>query len=289
MSMVNATFHNDALQVSASISFEAGVLSCLEYLEAVPWAEDEEEKVASLLSQLQLENTGGACEVLKRLSSDDFSGSKDVLVRLLHLVTKGTDDKARREMKRLVSRMLRENAAQGKHQIDLSKESLYQACHRCLDSLFHFYTQATTSSDTNVQDKSVLTTQIVRQADNLNWLVDILIDRHIADDFLRIWAYQDELVLLHGKIPIALGKYEVSRLTARLCVALGQGQVLAPKETRFTLLHNWLQPLIDDFGWMQRACKGLDRKVVEEGISQTILTLPLKQQQSMVRQIPEEW
>jgi hypothetical protein len=124
--------------------------------------------------------------------------------------------------------------------------------------------------------------QIMRQADNLNWLVDILIDRQIADDFVKVWAYQDELVLLHSKVPIALGRYEVSRLTARLCVALGQGQVLVPKETRFMLLHNWLQPLIDDFGWMQRACKGLDRKVVEEGISQTILTLPLKQQQSIM-------
>ncbi|GMP58926.1 hypothetical protein CsSME_00022410 [Camellia sinensis var. sinensis] len=35
------------LKVSAAIGFDAGVLSYLEYLEAAPWAEDEEEKVAS--------------------------------------------------------------------------------------------------------------------------------------------------------------------------------------------------------------------------------------------------
>ncbi|CAL5399713.1 unnamed protein product [Camellia sinensis] len=38
------------LKVSAAIGFDAGVLSYLEYLEAAPWAEDEEEKVASVCS-----------------------------------------------------------------------------------------------------------------------------------------------------------------------------------------------------------------------------------------------
>ena len=33
---------------------------------------------------------------------------------------------------------------------------------------------------------------------------------------------------------------------------------------------------------MQRCCRNLDKKVVEEGISQTILTLPLKQQQTIL-------
>eukprot|EP00250_Pteridium_aquilinum_P016554 c23160_g1_i1 orf=905-2656(+) len=241
------------LKVSAAIVFEAGVLSCLEYLEAVPWAEEEEEKVTALLSQLRLKSIG-AGDVLERLSTEDSGGSQDILVRLLHLVTKGTDEKARREMKGLVSRMLRENAARGKDTNDLSKESLYNACHGCLDALLHFFIQAT-SSDTGGRlndDKGMLVAQIVRQADNLNWLLDILIDRQIADDFVRIWAYQKELVTLHAQVPLALGRYEVSRLTARLCVAVGQGEVMAPKEIRFQLLQNWLQPLIDDFGWMQR-------------------------------------
>ncbi|WJX33113.1 hypothetical protein P8452_21356 [Trifolium repens] len=46
------------LKVSAAIGFDAGILSCLEYLEAAPWAEDEEDKVASLLSELRLESVG---------------------------------------------------------------------------------------------------------------------------------------------------------------------------------------------------------------------------------------
>ncbi|CAL5384231.1 unnamed protein product [Camellia sinensis] len=36
--------------IEAAIGFDAGVLSCLEYVEDAPWAEDEEEKVASVCS-----------------------------------------------------------------------------------------------------------------------------------------------------------------------------------------------------------------------------------------------
>ncbi|KAL2535573.1 BTB/POZ domain-containing protein-like [Forsythia ovata] len=60
-----------------AIGFNAGVLSCLEYLEAAPWAKDEEEKVASLLSELRLERIG-AGKVLKKVSLDVTSGVEDM-------------------------------------------------------------------------------------------------------------------------------------------------------------------------------------------------------------------
>lgn len=134
------------LKVSAAIGFDAGVLSCLEYLEAAPWAEDEEEKVASLLSELHLEGVG-AGEVLKRVSFDVTAGSEDgndneeVLLKLLQVVLEGKDEKARREMKGLVSKMLRENSSHN----DLRKESLYSACDGCLKLLRHFFSEGSCS------------------------------------------------------------------------------------------------------------------------------------------------
>lgn len=41
--------------------------------------------------------------------------------------------------------------------------------------------------------------QIARQADNLHWILYILIDRQIAEDFLRTWASQSELSEAHPK------------------------------------------------------------------------------------------
>ncbi|CAN1254002.1 BTB/POZ domain-containing protein At1g63850, partial [Linum perenne] len=264
------------LKVSAAIGFDAGVLSCLEYLEAAPWAEDEEDKVASLLSELRLEGVG-AGEVLKRMSAEvnngveENSDSEEVLLKLLHVVLEGKDEKARREMKGLVAKMLRESSSS---HTDLRKESLYSACEGCLQLLRTHFLQA---SSGNLKDVG----QIARQADNLHWLLDIMIDRQIAEEFLKTWASQTELSEAHSKIPAA-HRYEVSRVTARLFVGIGKGQMLASKEARCTLLQTWLVPFYDDFGWMRRAHKGLDRHMIEDGLGNTILTLPLSWQQDIL-------
>ncbi|KAG6507937.1 BTB/POZ domain-containing protein At1g63850-like [Zingiber officinale] len=280
------------LKVSAAIAFDAGVLSCLEYLEAAPWAEDEEEKVASLLSQLHIESSS-AGEVLKRVSlelapaavADEGNGGEEVLVRLIQVVLEGKDEKARREMKGLVSKMLRENsnsttlqgdgpgASRGGNG-DLSKDSLYSACDGCLLSLRYHFTRAAASDLAEAA-------QIARQADNLHWILDILIDRQIGDDFLRTWACQAELSELHPQVP-AIHRYEVSRVTARLFVGIGKGHILVSKETRCLLLQTWLDPFYEDFGWIRRACKGLDRHLIEDGLANTILTLPLAMQQEVL-------
>uniref|UniRef100_A0A2P2PJG4 Uncharacterized protein MANES_01G058800 n=1 Tax=Rhizophora mucronata TaxID=61149 RepID=A0A2P2PJG4_RHIMU len=262
------------LKVSVAVGFDAGVLSCLEYLEAAPWAEDEEEKVASLLSELHLEGFG-AGEVLKRVSvevdngTEEGSDNEDVLVKLLHIVLEGKDEKAGREVKGLVLKMLRENFSSN----DLSKGSLYSTCEGCLELLSNHFLQAAAR---DLEDIG----QIARQADNLHWLLDILIDRQIAEEFLKMWASLSELSNVHSKIP-AVHRYEVSRVTARLFVGIGRGQLLASKEVRFLLLQTWLVPFYDDFGWLRRASRGLDRHVIEDGLSNTILTLPLAWQQEI--------
>ncbi|KAK1436252.1 hypothetical protein QVD17_02031 [Tagetes erecta] len=262
------------LKVSAAIGFDAGVLSCLEYLEAAPWAEDEEEKVSSLLSELQLEGAG-PIEVLKRVSVDMTSGvdeskNNEVILKLLHTVLEGKDEKARREMKALVAKMLHENSSHN----DLRKESLYSACDKCLILLKRHFLKASTGE---LQDAA----QITRQADNLHFLLDILIDRQISEDFLKSWASLTELSEVHSKVP-PLHRYEISRVTARLFVGIGKGQLLASKDLRCLLLQTWLVPFYDDFAWMKRASRGLDRHLIEDGLGNTILTLPLTWQQEIL-------
>ncbi|KAG8082999.1 hypothetical protein GUJ93_ZPchr0014g47426 [Zizania palustris] len=283
------------LKVSAAIVFDAGVLSCLEYLEAAPWAEDDDEKVAALLTQLHLESSG-AGEVLKRVSLElapssvaeevevgrgcngggNVSGGEEVLVRLLQVVLEGKDEKARRDMKGLVSKMLRENSTSRGGAIggDLRKESLYSACNGCLSLLCEQFVRVAGGDQSEVA-------QIARQADNLHWMLDILVERQIAEDFLRTWAMQIELAEMHGKVP-AIHRFEVSRVTARLFVGVGKGQILVSKEARCQLLNTWLEPFYEDFGWMRRACKGLDRHLIEDGLANMILTLPLATQQEIL-------
>ncbi|KAI3422718.1 BTB domain-containing protein, partial [Psidium guajava] len=263
------------LKVSAAIGFDAGVLSCLEYLEAAPWAEDEEEKVASLLSNLRFDGAATG-EVLKRVSMEVSKGvvagndNEEVLLKLLHVVLEGKDEKARRDMKGLVAKMLRENSSQS----DIRKESLYAACDGCLQSLREHFLLA---AESELKDVA----QIARQANNLHWLLDILIDRQIAEDFLTSWASQSDMSDAHPKVPV-VHRFEVSIVTARLFVGIGKGRLLASKDARCLLLQTWLEPFYNDFGWMRRASKGLDRHLIEDGLSNTILTLPLAWQQEIM-------
>lgn len=267
------------LKVSAAIMFDLGVVSCLEYLEAIPWTENEQEEVISQLGHLQLHDS--ATEVLLRVSSDPSttSSADDIFTSLLSGVLQAKDDKARREMKALLSRLLKEDATNDISRIDVSKDTLYHLCQRCISSLVLCLSE-TTGVDER-PDRGVLMSEIAREADNIQWIVDILIGKKIGDEFVKIWADQKELATLHSKVP-TIYRHEISRITAQLCIGIGRGHVLVPKEIRFSLLSTWLDALYEDFGWMRRASRTIDKKLVEDGLSQTILTLPLLQQQAVL-------
>ncbi|CAI8616506.1 unnamed protein product [Vicia faba] len=268
------------LKVSAAIMFDLGVMSCLEYLEAIPWTEDEQEEIVSQLGHLQLHDS--ATEVLLRLSSSSLSTAArvdDIFTSLLSGVLQAKDEKARREMKSLLSKLLNENVYNDVNKLDVSKDTLYNLCQRCISSLVLCLSEANDAPER--PDRAVLMSEIAREADNIQWIVDILICKRMGDEFVKIWAEQKELATLHSKVQV-IYRYEISRITAQLCIGIGRGHILVPKEIRFSLLSTWLEALYEDFGWMKRGSKSVDKKLVEDGLSQTILTLPLLQQQVLL-------
>lgn len=273
------------LQVAKLLGFSACVNSCLEYLEAIPWVGEDEEKVVT--SVLRLQNEGiGVNPILKRVSSDVFNPPKDTLSHIVELVLKSNEERGRREMKSIVLKLLRENNTVSNHvgPTDICNETLYTSCRSCLNSLVCHFRQATElESNDNSKDgnETVMKKQIALEADNLTWLFEILADRQAADEFALMWANEQELATLHTKIPI-MSRYHVSCITARIFIGIGRGELLPSKDTRQMLLQTWLQPLINDYSWLQHGCRSFDRKVVEEGIGRTILTLPLEEQQSIL-------
>ncbi|XP_058093896.1 BTB/POZ domain-containing protein At5g60050 [Magnolia sinica] len=271
------------LKVVVAIMFDVGIKACLEYLEAAPWTEDEEEKVISVLGQLQLHDP--VIEILQRVSVEPSTsaGADGIFLHLLMGVLQAKDEKARREMKVLISGLLREDSTHHRgnnNKLGVSRDTLYHVCNKCLSSLLLCLSEVA-GVDESKRGQGMLMGEIAREADNMQWVVEILIDKKMGDEFVKLWADQTELASLHSKIP-AMYRYEISRITAQLCIAVGKGQIMVSKDTRFSLLCTWLEPLYDDFGWMKRACKSVDKKMVEDGLSQTILTLPLAQQQAIL-------
>ncbi|KAL9268115.1 BTB/POZ domain-containing protein [Drosera capensis] len=272
------------LQVSAALMFDAGILSCLEYLQSVPWSDDDEERVISCLSHLQL-RCPMTDEVLRRVLPEPSTSTSftDVFVKLLTSVLRAKDEKSRKEMKGLIFRLLAEDASENRGssvRLNVPRDTLYHLCHECLSSLILCLSEATCIDET-VQDRGAIMGQIAREADNLQWIVDILIKRKMGDEFVKLWADQKELAVLHSKIP-TMYRHEISGVTAQLCNAIGRGQILVPRSIRHKLLSTWLEPLYDDFRWMRRASRYIDKSLLEDGLSQTILTLSMPQQQKIL-------
>lgn len=270
------------LKVAESLGFHSCIRSCLEYLEAAPWVGEEEENVISSVRHLQNDNVG-VSRILKRVSSDFSHAPYDTLAHIVELVLKSTDDRGRREMKSLVLKLLKENSLLISGSADLCVETLYTSSQSCLDSLLLLFQQAAEPGfgDKPSMNKDPVVRQIALEADNLLWLLEIMADRHVGDEFTQMWASQTELATLHSKLPIT-SRHLISCVSARLFVGIGRGEMLPSKDTRQTLLQVWLQPLIEDYSWLQHCCRSFDRKVVEEGIGRTILTLPLEDQQSIL-------
>ncbi|KAL3626850.1 hypothetical protein CASFOL_029255 [Castilleja foliolosa] len=271
----------DILEVAAGIKFRRCISSCLKYLEAVPWAEEEEDKLREMFSKINI-NDAKTTDILDRLFSLKPVDSQPTLTKqLIRSITSSSDANARNELKSLVKGLLSKSSIYEKNNPDLNKEDVFAVCHSCLGSLSRLLEEAF-SADTNQKnskkekDKPLLE-RISTQVDNLNWLLDILLDHQMAEDFVYLWANQELLLEMHVNMS-PMVRYELSRISATLFIAMGTRRLHCPTETRLGLLRSWLRPMLSDFGWLQRCKKGLDMKALEEAMGQALLTLPLKDQ-----------
>nr|BAC42262.2 putative f13j11 PRLI-interacting factor G [Arabidopsis thaliana] len=265
----------DVLEVAAGIKFSRAVLSCLKYLEAVPWTEDEEEKLRRLLGIYSFDDDA-VSEILARFNSNETENLQDSLSKkLVWSITSCSDVNPRNELKSLVKGLLCKSSVYEKEQPEINKEDIYRAGKCCVDSLAKLFEEGSSSSSS--KKEKPLIESISREVENINWLLEIMIDREIAEEFVEIWGKQRRLVEMHERVS-PMVRYEVSRVTGAIFIAMGKRRVQCGGEARAGLVEAWFKPMLVDFGWLQRCKKGLDMREVEEGMGQTLLTLPVKEQ-----------
>ncbi|XP_047325856.1 BTB/POZ domain-containing protein At2g13690 [Impatiens glandulifera] len=261
----------DILEVSSGIMFTKGVSSCLKYLEAVPWTEEEEEKLRSLFSRSIFDDTTTS-DILARLyPMDPSTQQQDLATQLVWSITTCNDTNAKNELKSLVKGLFSKSSVYEKDNQDINRENLYNITRSCLTSLVDLLL-------TNYEDKQQpLVQRISKQVDNINWVVEIMLDRQMAEEFVDIWKDQAELLKMH-ETASPMVRYELSRVSAMLFIALGTRKLQCRSEARLGLFQAWFGPMLSDFGWLQRCRKGLDVRALEDAMGQTLLTLPLKEQ-----------
>lgn len=259
--------------------FDIGIKSCLNYLEAVPWCENEEEKLKILFTRCTF-NEVVAQDVLARLN---LRGpvSQPLGLHIVKSVTQGIDINAKGEMKSLVKGLLSTSSVYQKEPAGINKEDLYMICDTCLylleDCFKEAYDQESEDQAARKEARRPLIGLISEQVDNLNWLLEILLDKQVAEDFVGLWAKQSELLRVHEKAS-PMVRYELSRVSACVFIALGRGKLQCRGEMRYRVIKAWFGPMLADFGWLQRCSKGLDVRELEEAMGEALLTLPLNQQ-----------
>ncbi|KAG8642993.1 hypothetical protein MANES_12G154700v8 [Manihot esculenta] len=274
----------DILEVSASIMFTKGVSSCLKYLEAVPWTEEEEQKLRGLFSVFKFEDTESG-DILARLYLHNSVDCQQNLGRqLVWSVTTCTYTNARNELKSLVKSLFCRSSMHEKYHPELNKEDLYIVCQSCLSSLVNLLEEATNTSPNRKATKretgKPLIERISQQVGNINWLLEILLDQQMGEKFVDMWADQGELLKLHEDTSPMI-RYELSRISATLIIAMGTRKLHCHSDARTGFLQAWFHPMLSDFGWLRRCKKELDMKALEEAMGQTLLTLPRKQQHTL--------
>ncbi|MQM12874.1 hypothetical protein Taro_045791 [Colocasia esculenta] len=273
----------DILEVSSTIMFNRGVISCLNFLEAVPWSESEEEKLKGLFSRCSFDEAI-AQDVLARLYTGVCNSSEDLALRLVQSVVNGTNSKARKELQTLVNCLFSKSSVYQKKPDGLNKDGLYGFCYSCLNYLVEIFAEeaGSVSSDQTCKGRESrpMIERVSRQVDNLTWILEILIDKQMAEDFVGLWAKQDDLVRLH-ETASPMVRYELSRISASVFMALGRGKLHCPGDLRYEVMFAWFGPMLSDFGWLQRCARGLDVRMLEEDMGQAILTLSLSQQQAL--------
>jgi|UniRef100_A0A804M9M9 hypothetical protein len=114
------------------------------------------------------------------------------------MVLASTDERGRRETKALVLSLLKDSTrghvgggADGSPPgIISSSETLYGSCRGCLDRLRRLLAEASSEPAYS----TAVARRIALEADNLVWLVEMLVaSQHACDGFVALWSGQAEL------------------------------------------------------------------------------------------------
>jgi hypothetical protein len=284
-------------QVSLSLVFDRGVKSCVRYLDAVPWSESEEETIKRLMSQHPSYNAALRNLLAARLQPAErpaSSAEAELVVELADSITKGTNNNARKELRNLVNGILSKSSVyvkQGDKELD--RRSIYRICHSCLNSLARLLGGESPEPDQTSlpsvgrggvpvppPETETETESIYRLVEDINWLLQILIDRQMGEEFVELWAGQTSLSGVHGRAS-PMVRHELSRISATVFIAMGSGRLQCAGARRFGVFQAWFRPMLADFSWLRRYPKGLNVTALEEGIGQALLTLTLEQQQAL--------
>lgn len=221
------------LPIALEILFEDCVKACVKFLEAVPWSEEEERKIMSLIPSLGREESQ---ELLARVCVEKKDSTEEMLDGLILSATRSHPNMA--FAKAFVAKLLRDVS---------SKESARKVLDNAFDKSLRFlklsveeYASPNLRGDHHETEafQRLNLHKAVTTGKHLMWLVERMIELGVADSAVRAWSEQASLT---GDLQRALRDdmwrntvpslpTVVLRCTSRLAGAVASGNILAARQ-----------------------------------------------------------
>ncbi|XP_062030147.1 BTB/POZ domain-containing protein At3g05675-like [Rosa rugosa] len=281
------------LQSAVSFKCDEIVSCCIQYLEAVPWEDKEEEHILKAVSKLG----PIAMPIIARIQPVDLAATKTVLISAIRVATSivGPCPPFGNELKtsaqEQVEYMLGEDEDTPLVTADDEVRSVVRTglSHICatfekdLSSLLLEPDLASETADV----------KIMHSLSDLEWMCSILGKMDLMKDFVSNWAESSSNVLgviEDKKLDSFMWglKIKLIEVTAKVLEAVGYGNVILPAPIRLTLLKSWLpyirkmKPLLDkrgseDTGFPYKMNEDLCQ-TIEGAIVTLVLALPSNDQ-----------
>lgn len=244
------------LKVAFDLECEEIIKSCLEYLEAVPWEDNEEEEILKVVSRLG----PVAMPVLARIQPVDLNATKSVFISAIRFATSISGpclpfkDELRVSAQEQVEYMLGDDEDvplitaddEVKSETKMGLSKICSSFENKLPSLL-------------LESESAESLLMMQSLADLEWMCNILPKMDLMKDFVTNWANLSTNLLRiieDKKLDSVMWGFKVKliEVTAKVLEAVGYGSVIIPAQCRVHLLKTWLpyirkmKPILDSIG-----------------------------------------
>uniref|UniRef100_A0A1D1YQ06 BTB/POZ domain-containing protein At3g05675 n=1 Tax=Anthurium amnicola TaxID=1678845 RepID=A0A1D1YQ06_9ARAE len=233
------------LQASASLGCEGITQSCIQYLEAMPWEENEEEEIIKTVPKLG----PAAMPILARIQPVDQNAAKDVFISAIRFATTMDGsfppftDELKTSAQEQVEYMLMEDEETPLLMVD---EDVRSEVKKGLSKMFSTFDVELGSLAVDFDHSPEASEQKVLQSlIDLEWSSNILPKMDLMTEFVTHWTQISGNLLSivqNEKLDSGLWavKAKLIELTCKALEVVGYGNVILPAPSRFQLLKTWL-------------------------------------------------
>ncbi|XP_059444335.1 BTB/POZ domain-containing protein At3g05675-like [Corylus avellana] len=247
------------LQTAVALDCEEIAQSCIQYLEAVPWEDKEEEQILKAVTKLG----PIAMPILARIQPVELSASKNVFISAVRFAMSigGSyppfGDELKTSAQEQVEYMLGEDEdtplVKADHEVkSVVRVGLPKLCSSFENELSSLLLESDLAHET-AEGK------ILQALSDIEWMCNILPKMDLMQDFVSKWAEISASVLgimEDKKLDCIMWglKVKLIEVTVKVLEAVGYGNVIVPAPCRVLLLKTWLpyirkmKPLLDSKG-----------------------------------------